>query len=80
MTQLILPGDPLFNLTLYQTPPPNWREVTAATGGDFTFIVRPGSEVMEPVTQAQARDYLNSGEYEEREQDIIQADDDWVIF
>ena len=79
-TQLILPGDPLFHRTLYQSLPPNWRQVAAATGGEFTFIVRPGSEVMEPVSQAEARDYLNSGEYEAREAEIIEADQDWVVF
>lgn len=62
--RLILPGDPEFDVTL-ATPPPNWRTV-AAQSSNFAFVVRAGSELLEPVSMADLEDYLEGGEYDER--------------
>lgn len=55
---IILPGDPEFELTLGIISPPSTAEAV--------FIVRAGSLLMEPVSPAEATEYLYGGEYEER--------------
>lgn len=59
---LILPGDPLFDLTLGTVTPP-------ANPGS-AFIVRPGSLVMVPASESEVYEFLNSGEYDERMAEI----------
>lgn len=68
---LILPGDLEFDLTLNGTLPPTQRQ-------DAVFIQRPGSLLLEPVSQDEAHEYLYSGEYDERllEMDDCLPDDD----
>jgi hypothetical protein len=70
---LILPGNPLFNLTLSTAPPPNWRE-TAANHGTFAFVAEPGSGLMRPASPDELQDYLEGGEYEER---LRETGDEW---
>jgi hypothetical protein len=67
---LILPGSPLFDLTL-ATPPPNWREAAARDGDTFAFVVGLDG-IARPVTAIELEDYLEGGEYDER---LIQTDD-----
>lgn len=67
-TSLILPGHPLFDLTL-ATPRPDWRGV-AAKDEQYAFVTEPGSGLMRPVTQADLEDYLYGGEYDERLEEI----------
>lgn len=63
---VLLPGHPLFDVTVSQNLPPGWREqaLTACDGGCFAF--RPGSALMVPMTKEALSDYIHSGEYEER--------------
>jgi len=71
---ILLPGDPGFAETL-ATPPPNWGQVAAQDGSSYAFAVRPGSGgVAEAVTLTELEDFLNSGEYDER-LDEIEAED-----
>lgn len=73
MSGLILPGDPEFDRTL-ATPPPGWRDAAAKDGDTFAFVVEPGSGLVRCVGSQGLEDYLNSGEYDERLQEI---DDDY---
>lgn len=66
MSKLILPGDPQFDRTLAMAPPPNWREIAARNTGEFAFIMRSDSGLMEPVSHRELDEYLYGGEYEER--------------
>ena len=65
---LILPGDPEFDFALGSTPPP-------AQQGQ-AFVVRPGSLIMEPVTDQEFDEYVQSGEYDDRLAEIEDDDDD----
>lgn len=68
---IILPGHPLHDATLGQTLPPGWRNEGLRKFGDVAqFAFRPGSAVMEPLSDAELREYLNSGEWDERETEI----------
>lgn len=69
MDRLILPGDPEFSLTLGVTLPP--------AAPDAVFVVRSGSLILEPVAPAEATEYLNSGEYDERMDEIEDEDEAW---
>jgi hypothetical protein len=66
MLPLILPGDPLFDATLGMVLPPS------PLSTEVCFVARVGSGILEPVTAAQAREYLLGGEYDER---LSQLDD-----
>ena len=66
--RLILPGHPLFNLTLL-TPRPDWQGV-AAEDEEYAFVAEPGSGLMRPATQRELEDYLYGGEYDERLEDL----------
>lgn len=66
---LILPGDPEFNATL-ATPPPNWRQVAASLSGEYAFVARTGSGLLEPVSFRELDEYLEGGEYDERMDEI----------
>jgi hypothetical protein len=72
---LILPGDPEFNLTL-ATPPPNWRQVAERLSGEYAFVARAGSGMLEPVSFGELDEYLDGGEYDERMSEI-EAEEEW---
>lgn len=57
---LILPGDPLFDLTLGVCLPPT------TPGREAIFIARSGSGILEAVSSEVFEDYLFGGEYDER--------------
>lgn len=60
---LLLPGDSGFNEIL-ATPPPT-------AGADVAFVVRPGGNgLIEGVSLDALDDYLQSGEYDERIEEI----------
>ena len=71
-SQLILPGDPLFDLTLL-TPRPDWREKADADGNQYAFAVDPDNGLARPVTSQELEEYLYGGEYDER---LAQIDDE----
>lgn len=72
---LILPGHPLFDLTLGFAPP-NWESVAAATGGEMALIARSDSGLLEAVPWAEAEEYLEGGEYDQRLASIGEDDDE----
>lgn len=74
-SRLILPGDPEFDLTL-ATPPPHWQQEAARLGGEFAFIVRADSGLLEPCSFAELDEYLEGGEYDERLTFIGDDDDE----
>lgn len=78
---LLLPGDPEFDRAL-ATPPPNWRQF-AANQPSFAFVARAGSGILEPVSMADLEDYIEGGEYDERLDEIEDAEqgleDDLVL-
>lgn len=70
---IILPGDPLFDLTL-GTLPPDWKE-HRGKADHFAFVVRPGSGgLLEPVFNTDLDEYLEDGEFEARSQEL---EDEW---
>lgn len=76
--RLILPGDPEFDWTLATAPPPGTNLTAAEDGNSYAFIIRPDSGgIAEPCTMAELDDYLNSGEYDERLEEIDGMEADW---
>lgn len=76
---LILPGDPEFSATL-ATPPPNWRQVAANLSGEYAFVARTGSGLLEPVSFRELDEYLDGGEYDERMGEIAgEGDEDELV-
>jgi hypothetical protein len=73
-SNLILPGDPIFDFTLAH-PPPNWRAVAASFGGEFAFIAQAGSGILKPASPQEVAEYLYGGEYEERLSEIDDCDE-----
>lgn len=59
---IMLPADPGFNQIL-ATPPPD-------PGREYAYVVRPGAAIMERATLEQLDEYLLSGEYDERLEEI----------
>lgn len=73
---LFLPGDPDFDFTLSQTLPPGWKHF-AHNHPEFSFVARAGDcGLLTPVTQAEAIEYVEGGEYEER---IFESGDEDLI-
>lgn len=69
----MLPGDPGFNEIL-ATPPPSWRQVASNLSGEFAFIVRANTGLLEPVSYDDLDEYIEGGEYDER-LEVIDDDD-----
>lgn len=66
---IILPGNPDFYRTL-ATPPPGWRNQISSSNNAF-FIARQGL-LLEPCTEQEYLEYVNSGEFDENEPDEIE--------
>ncbi|WP_414527860.1 hypothetical protein [Nodularia chucula] len=71
---IILPGDPSFDWTL-TCPPPNWRQAAAKDPDGFAFVVEPGSGLVRVATATDLEEYLYGGEYDERLDEIDEAED-----
>lgn len=67
---LILPGDPLYYATLYEAKPPDWEDAANRDGDICHFVFRQETGLMEAVTYAELEEYLNSGEYDDRLEEI----------
>lgn len=67
---LILPGDSLFDETLALAKRPDWHDIAIRDGDTYAMVAEPGSGLMRPVTKEELREYLNSGEYDERLKEI----------
>ena len=72
MSRLILPGNPLFDITLL-TPRPDWQDKANADGDTYAFVVDADSGLTRPATSQELEEYLYGGEYDER---LAQIDDD----
>lgn len=75
MSNLILPGDKLFDFTLATAKPPNWKQYADRQGESVAFVVEPGSGIMRPATWNEMQEYLQSGEYDERLEEIGESED-----
>lgn len=62
---IILPGDPLFDITLFQALPPGWRGVADRIGQQVAFVASAGSGLLRPATPGEVDEYLYGGEYDE---------------
>jgi len=65
MSNLILPGNPLFDLTLETIPPPGWQN-HPNDGEGVAMVVDSQSGLLRPVNEQEMIDYVWGGEYEER--------------
>ncbi|MEC4804430.1 MAG: hypothetical protein SAJ12_10510 [Jaaginema sp. PMC 1079.18] len=74
MSELILPGTIEFEETLATVLPYNWQEIAYSACGDYNFIARAGSGVLEAVHESEAREYLYGGEYDQR----LEEAEDWT--
>ncbi|HEY9657736.1 MAG TPA: hypothetical protein V6C65_04665 [Allocoleopsis sp.] len=79
MSSLILPGDPRFDFTLGTCLPGGWQQVQAQTNGEFVFVARSGSGLLEAVPWQEAEEYLEGGEYEQRLAEIGEGEDGATI-
>lgn len=70
MSGLILPGHPLFDLTLATAIPPGWRQEAESCNAQVAFVAELGSGLLRPVSPDDLVDYLEGGEYDERCQEI----------
>lgn len=68
---LILPGHPLFDLTL-ATPPPDWRLKQEKANEGINFVKDSETGIFRSVTQHELMEYLLGGEYEE-----VMSEEDW---
>lgn len=64
MVDLILPGDPLFDITL-ATPPPAWKVQQQLTSDPLNFVVDAESGLLRVATPEELTEYLYGGEYDE---------------
>ncbi|MHC5824346.1 MAG: hypothetical protein ACYT04_53040 [Nostoc sp.] len=71
---LILPGHPKFDWTLSTAIPFHWKQVAQQDPDGFAFCARAGSALLEPMTDKQLEEYLYGGEYDERLEEIDEAD------
>jgi hypothetical protein len=77
---LILPGDPLFDLTLATAIPPGWRQTADQCGQQVAFVAAPGDGgLLRPATPAELEDYLEGGEYDDRQAELEDQDDGQLV-
>jgi hypothetical protein len=72
---IILPCDPEFHQVVGWNLPPDWKAVADRIGERPTFIVDASSGLMRPATPDELDEYVYGGEYDERLEQIGQADD-----
>ncbi len=76
---LILPGDPLFDMTLATSLPPDWQIVASAINQPPVFVASADDGILRPATPDEMIDYLYGGEYDERNDSINDDGDDLAI-
>lgn len=74
MSGLILPGNPLFDLTLATSIPPGWRQIADRAGEQTAFVASAESGILRPVDRHDLTEYLYDGEYDERMEAIEEID------
>jgi hypothetical protein len=75
ISDLILPGDPEYDLTLATTLPPDWKANADLWSGDYGFVVDVETGMLRTVNAQQMQEYAFGGEYDERLQQIDEIDD-----
>lgn len=63
---VILPGHPLYDVTLSHNVPPGYHKEAIDSCNGQNFIFKVDSGLMVPASDAQLTEYLNGGEYDER--------------
>lgn len=61
---LILPGHPLFDITL-ATPPPDWKVKQQGVSDPLNFVKDALTGIFRTVTPDELEEYLYGGEYDE---------------
>ena len=69
---LILPGHPLFDVTL-ATPPPDWKVKQEKSNDGINFVKDLETGIFRSVNDQELTEYLCGGEYEE----VMSEYDDW---
>jgi len=83
---IMTPSDPGFYEILARRYPPGWEDVRDKHHGEFVFVCRAGSPLMEPVGMDEFDEYFGGGEYDDRMAEIEDDEDDdeltegWLIF
>ena len=70
---LCLPGDPEFDLWLAQ-PPAFWRHKADQVGDQVAYAADSESGLLRPVSASELIEYLEGGEYDDRQAAIGAAD------
>lgn len=61
---LILPGDPLFDITL-ATPPPDWKIKQEMSGDAINYVMDAETGLFRTATTQELEEYFYGGEYDE---------------
>ena len=74
MSQLLLPGDPLFDVVL--STPLDWMQqhYSNGIGQQCAMVADAETGVLRPASASELEDYLFGGEYDERMERIEEAD------
>lgn len=70
---LILPGHPLFDITL-ATPPPDWQIKQEKSNEGINFVKDVETGIFRSVNQQELMEYLLGGEYEE-----VMNENEWEL-
>lgn len=73
---IILPGDPLFQLTLDTMPPPGWQQHDSS--GEVALVKDLETGLLRPATASEMNDYVWGGELEEVEEVYQEEDELWL--
>lgn len=76
MSFLILPGHPLFDITLAM-PPPVWKVHQQMTNECLNFVVDAESGILRIANPDELDEYLYGGEYDEVMGDELDDFEDW---
>ena len=61
---ILTPNSPCFAYTLQALMPQFWQHSLSQQGGAVVWAVRAGSGLIEPLSHAEADEYLYGGEYD----------------
>lgn len=75
ISDLILPGDPEYDLTLATALPPDWKTKAAQWSGEYGFVVDIETGMLRVVDSKQLQEYAFGGEYDERLEQIGEWED-----
>lgn len=75
---LILPGHPLFDLTL-ATPPPDWKVKQECCNEAVNFVKDAQTGIFRTATHEELTDYLYGGEYDEVMGEDLDFEEEWDV-